>query len=478
MALTYDFFAPFVRVALVNPNGSRLPLWFAPDPLKDAAEFDYGDAPDVGGLGTNLAIVTSVEITQSLGNFFEVTVNCSPTFEDAMALFESNAIRTAETLLEVQYGWIASGGALATRVFVALLTDPDFTIGAEITVTLKGHATTAASLLASDAPSPVEFAKGLSRRVMIEKVAAGFGEPARNIRVDFSGVKGSEELRLLDEVYAFDPAGKNEQLVLRDLIESAYCEVYYTPDEKDPTKSVLKVVDRETRFGGKGNKLFRLARFGNVGNTAVLQGVMNGGGVYPITSVSTQSKQVFIRGVVFGTTKSIFDERKKEDPKIETTQASDGKTPAAGPGASKGGVGSKGPKPSSKTPGLNKKTKGGGKIQTGVEEFPTQKAANNRQEFDDFIKSGIQLSVESVGVPDLEPGAIVGVDGLSKRFDGAYSVLKVMHRLGDGGFSTTWDGINNAGYLYARDLDIGKPNKASVDPLEDLLGITVEPKAQ
>ena len=46
---TYDFFAPFCRVALTRPDGARLPLWFGQDTLKDADKFKYDDAPQVGG---------------------------------------------------------------------------------------------------------------------------------------------------------------------------------------------------------------------------------------------------------------------------------------------------------------------------------------------------------------------------------------------------------------------------------------------
>jgi hypothetical protein len=64
----YDFFAPYCRVTLVRAD-ARLPLWFGADTLKDAAKFKYADAPQVGGLGTNLAIVSGVEISSRLVTF-------------------------------------------------------------------------------------------------------------------------------------------------------------------------------------------------------------------------------------------------------------------------------------------------------------------------------------------------------------------------------------------------------------------------
>jgi len=477
---SYDFFAPFCRVALVLPDESRLPLWFGVDALKDAAKFDYADAPQAGGLGTNLAIVNNVEIEQSLGNFFVVTVTCSPTFEDAMALFESTAIRTAETLLEVQYGYVADGGELSTRIFVGLLTDPDFSIGPEISVTLKAQCTCMASMYGSSTVD-VERAKlKLTRKAWIELIAQGAGSEARDVKVDFSSVKGTRELELLNEIVPFSMAGKNDNIALRNFIEDCLCEVYYVPNPDKPRSPNLRVIDRHTRFGATGNKVFQLYGFGTRGNTG-LGGELNAGGFYPITGVTTQSKQVFIRGVIHGTTRVKVDETKKKDPKLVTTQADSTGLDVLPPEGSPKGEGAKGPKASKAAPGAKNEggvTTGGTMTTTGDESFATQKAAHESQELAQFIQSGIQLSVESLGVPDLEPGAIVKVQGLGTRFSGDYSVLKVIHTIGEGGYTTRWDGINNAGYLTGLEDKMKAKVKAIVEAREADARVEVQAKEQ
>lgn len=476
---SYDFFAPFVRVALTRAD-AILPLWFAPNPLKDAAKFGYADAPQVGGLGTNLAIVSGVEIEQSLGNFFIVKVTCSPTFEDAMALFESDAIVTGETLLEVQYGYVASGGELATRKFVGQLTDPDFSIGQEITVTLIAQCTCAASMYGSATISGDRTEERRTRADWITLVTKGAGEPEREVEVDFSGVTGAKERALLDEVIPMELAGKNDNIILRDLVEQCRCEVYYTPDKNNPRKPVLKVIDAQTRFGGKGKKTFRLYGFGQR-SLRSLGGDLNAAGDYPILGVTTQSKQVFIRGVVNGTTKPRVDDTKKKAPITTTTQAEDLEVPVLTVAASPGKRGAKKPKSSKNTPGKKDTAgvvTGGTSVVLGDEQFAIQKAANEAQEFTEFINSGIVLSVESIGIPDLEPGAIVKVDGLGKRFTGLYSLTKVIHTIGESGYSTRWDGINNAGYLQATDEPTKNMVKVSAVSVEAEGSVEVTPKEQ
>lgn len=478
MAENYDFFAPYVRVTLVTPGKARLPLWFGADSLKDADKFGYKDAPQVGGVGTNLAIVQSVEITQELGNYFDISVVCTPTFEDAIAIFESDALYTGETLIEVRYGYIASGGQLSTRVFVGQMGDPDFSIGEEITFTLKAHAVCQDSLVGSSTMTTVPH-KG-TRKHLIELLVAGSGEPKRDVTTDFKFSAGSYADSKLYETINLAVSGKSDQLVISELLGECGCEAYYAPDSKDPTKTVMRVLDWEARFGSAATKVFALFGFGKGGGR--LGGDFTQGGTYPILGVSTQSKQVFIRGVTNGTIRPKVDDNKKSAPAVESTNVDDtGNMPTLGPEASKGGKGRNRGPVSAKLPGKAPEEAGGGGTlaQTGVEDFPTQRAANAVQEMDDRIKSGIQLSVESVGVPDLEPGAIVVVRGLGLKFSGSYSVQKVMHSIGDNGYTTRWDGINNAGYLEARDKALAaitksKPTDTSLYP--DIMYVAPTPQ--
>jgi phage protein D len=48
-------------------------------------------------------------------------------------------------------------------------------------------------------------------------------------------------------------------------------------------------------------------------------------------------------------------------------------------------------------------------------------------------------SGQVIGLPDLRPGDNVELDGLGKRFNGTYYVLKVEHTLGTSGYQTRFD---------------------------------------
>ena len=341
--------------------------------------------------------------------------------------------------------------------------DPDFSIGEEIAFTLKAHAVCQDSMAGSStAPTTPMYG---SRRTLIQKLAEGFGEPKRSVVVDFDKVTGKYARAQLAEVLQFTVAGKSDHLAIQDLLGQCGCQAYYTPDPKDVSnKIIMRVMDWEARFGSPPVKEFKLFNFGKSGR---LGGDFTQGGVYPILGVSTQSKQVFIRGVVNGTTRPVVDETKKEAAKVDKTNVdAAGNMPTVGPTATKGGKGStRGPVNASIPGSASAEAGGGGTLsQTGVEEFPTQKAANTAQEMDARIKSGVQLHVDSIGIPDLEPGMIVKVAGLGKQFSGPYSILKVMHSIGESGYTTGWDGINNAGYLNAKDEETKTATKVKEMP--------------
>ena len=466
--MPYDFFAPFVRVALTKDDGSRLPLWFGASSLVDADEFLYAQVPNSGGLGTNLAIVSGVEIEQSLGNFFTIKVTCSPTFPDAMALLESDAIVIGDTTLELQYGYIAGGGTLLTRTFVGLLTDPEFSLGEEITVTLSAQATCSTGMLRS---ASAEVRQG-TRRKLIEDTALGSGEPLRNVVMNFEGVTGEAELRALNEEISYSPAGRNDNLVLRDLVEQCMCEVYYRPLASNPRVPEMVVIGRELRFGGTATKEFKLYSFGDRQNQTnrSLGGDALAGGVYPILDVSTTSKQVFLRSVVSGTVRSNVDDTRENAPVPERTLAADSAGPTLSAEQSPGGLAQNAPVPSSATPGPPETGTGNALIQAGAgHDFPTQHASNREQENNSNINAGVILKVGSVGIPDLEPGTIVSVRGLGKRYSGKYSLTKVTHSFGDGGYTSSWEGIANAGQLYARSEALPTANRVQ-QPVVDTIG--------
>lgn len=50
----------------------------------------------------------------------------------------------------------------------------------------------------------------------------------------------------------------------------------------------------------------------------------------------------------------------------------------------------------------------------------------------------------TIGIPDLLPGAMVEIDGVGPRFTGLYYVVRTVHSLGTGGYTTTFDVQRNA----------------------------------
>jgi hypothetical protein len=106
---------------------------------------------------------------------------------------------------------------------------------------------------------------------------------------------------------------------------------------------------------------------------------------------------------------------------------------------------------------------------------------------------GVQLEIETLGVPEIEASETVGVYGLGKMLDGNYGITKVEHRFENGGYTTTLSVLSNAmrlvdqtrGVVTAGSLNAASPQELSasvgtdtetetpeIDPEEMDLGVT------
>lgn len=57
---------------------------------------------------------------------------------------------------------------------------------------------------------------------------------------------------------------------------------------------------------------------------------------------------------------------------------------------------------------------------------------------------GMEISVQSLGEPEVLPYELQELRGASKRFDGPYMTFEVLHEVSSAGYTTTWTGRRNA----------------------------------
>jgi hypothetical protein len=61
---------------------------------------------------------------------------------------------------------------------------------------------------------------------------------------------------------------------------------------------------------------------------------------------------------------------------------------------------------------------------------------------------GVQLEIESLGIPDALPAQVAAVRGIGARFEGGnYAIFKVTHKVGANGYQTSVDLRSNVGQL-------------------------------
>jgi hypothetical protein len=450
---TFDFFGPYFSAKIIDRQSkSEMPFWFGPGSIKNAGDFAYRSEGPVPA--ENMMIASELTVEENLGGFYTISLGLQPTYEDAITLLNSNVIISAESMLWVEFGYYSSSGKFSSAPFMGVVIDPDFSIGADISLTLKAQASGGYGFVRASSAKQFPPTK---RSALIEQFAVGFGDPKRDVQVVFDVDDGSIEKQKLDEEISFTPGGKNDLLSIRDLCDQCLC-TFFMEAGVEGKKDTLRVLGNNRRFGAPPTQIFRLfpnrvkTETSMEFNAGQLYGVTAGtGGILPILSISSTSKQIFIRDIIRGCVRPQVDEAAKSaKPELAPVAPTAQPTTPLGPAASPGKKAAKGPKPSAVLPGAKTgDPSGGAAVMLGDDTNPNQKAKVEAEIYKKTIDSGIQIEVETLGSPYLRPGTVVAVQGLGKKFDGNYSVQKVTHKIGTSGYTTSWTGINTGGYLAA-----------------------------
>jgi len=449
----YNFFSPFFQAVLTSPEGTEvLPLWQGPTP-KDAAKFGFKSTGQP--LAEALAIASSLTVDLMLGGFFELKLELRPTYNDALTLLASTAIVQGMSLIQVRFGYISGGGQIISPWLTGLVMEPDFTIGTEFTLNLKATAVTG-SMLRRSSSVGVVFRDKTRVEILRELVKGPGGDtPPCPLTLNTSRVTGAEELKLLtEEKTSIEAGAKNYLVQISEVLNQCFCSYLITDDpDKKGGDQILWVLDRKARFDSVPKRIFRL--FGPQstadqklsGVAGVYGGDGNGGGVFPILSIASQSKQIFLPGVTGGFIRPKFDEatkaaaeKKPED--IDKTSPA----PNVGPAASENKKVVKGVKGKFNSV-ATAATGAGGAAVVGDSESKPQEAKMRADMYKSSLDAGIQLDVTSLGVPDMEPGEVIIIQGLGVRIDGTYAVHKLTHTIGSGGFETKFSCISNGGFI-------------------------------
>ena len=408
---SYDFSSPFMAAAILAADGNRYPLVPGPD-------YAGGFQGDVlsSGLGTPgedaqqprfLPYLSSLSVTLQLGYIPQITATLTPPYEEARKLIDWEIITYGSgAKLEATFGYSsgrgASGMAAVSPTFTGLLDKPDVSLGADITVSLTARGEAGYTLAATDltATTSATMSVAAFMRRLCEKLGLELDDRLVG--------PGTTPRKLLDATQSFSYVNRSYHSVIYEQARRCGCYIAFT----DRTVKLLPI-----SWVIKSEPVADLVLF-DIKDGRIGPDVSR----YPILTASTEHGGIFLSGIA----KKRF--AAGPDPRTgETRMAEAGPqtTPVATTRNGAVGVGDKSTDVSRRA------------VTIPVKDDDDAKLKADYQAVFSASSMGIKLEVETLGAPDLLPGQIVNVCGVSRRIDGKYAIMEVKHELSSGGYSTS-----------------------------------------
>jgi len=471
---TYDYYNPFMAVAINTPEGERFPLWSSQQLSDGSTDFP-----------PSMAWVTQVEVNMQLGEIPVITVTLSPPYRDAQAFLNSPLIEWGGSTLDVQFGYVYAGGAVLSPPMTGVMLKPEVSIGADIEITLKAQGTGGFS--AARSKSGRTF-NNMTRFDIITEVANGprtaigaisqgisnvLDEAARlllpesttvidtvartrNLTIDASAVEQNSALRGLvapgniiigalsaglvsvEGSFAYDELFVNEVTesqgnlsdwaFMQKLVKDARCGMTLNG-------STLVIFSLDAWMAAPPQRTFRLFDY-------PLGSMSPQAGVFPILSFSSDTLATYMPGSTRNIKVVGVDSETREIRNVAVNDE-EVKPSRSGPGPSS-------LPPNDNDPPVNELGDGGG-FHPGSPTDDRVMASARAAFLEDTTKMGINVEIGSLADPTLFPGATVGLAGISARHDSPkYGVTEITWTFNVGGAEMTFSAISNASLLTDR----------------------------
>lgn len=433
LSLQYDFSSPFFEAAILpgNPTirdqGKRYPLWMSVGPDSSAGDvFSIASVKPIDGFtGTDtdasinfssLAYVASASIELNLGYIPLLTVTLNPPFDEGRKLLDSELMSWGTSILEVRFGYSTGAyGPVSSPPFQGIITQPQISYGTDISISLSAQGSAGYLLQTSGAGGTLSEVKPRLR--LIEDIAAEVG-----VRLDTENSLLTEsERRRLSEDDQIVTSSQSKLAVIFELAKKCGCWMYIGADNTFRLLSMRQMLLEKP--------VATLALFDFPGGIGPGTETLTTPGVYPILSASNEQPGVYLgsyaKALVTSSTdkasKSVVQGEAKPENVTATSKEQVGKKENVDASTTIPGTAN-----DSDVPDVVKK------IQDSMQELSLDNGM------------GIQLEIETIGIPDILPGMVVYVQGLGKRIDSQYSVFTVKHNLSSSGFTTTLTVVQNA----------------------------------
>jgi hypothetical protein len=451
-----DFSSPFMEATIIKNPGANEKRFSLSVNSNQANPSDLLAASLTGTTGgpkaddplftSTRSYLSSVTISMDLGGVPTIDVVLTPTLEDARKIIDSTLLEYPITAIEVVVGYsTGEQGATKTPPFQGILQPPEVNFGTDVTLTLKGVGT-AGYYLAATAKTGVESRE--TRQKHIENLVAKLPEVTTSF-ADWTLDDASKSA--LREVVPLVNAGTSYLHLISQLARQAGCWVntFDATDKKNGFRK-LNLISQSAMMLRAPLDLLTLYDFGGVltGSSSIANR-----GIYPILSVSVGEglSAVFLSGYTKKLRTAKIDPTTHEVPEATAGPAD---ATVAGRDGTQTGV-----------------KNASNDLSEVMAPQPDEDPANSETWAQQIAgmtslssSVGLQLDIDTLGLPDAQPGNMYEVRGLSLRIDGPYICHALKHSMSASGFTTSLTLIQNSQLMVQAILDKITPKVKNENP--------------
>lgn len=455
--MAIDFSSPFVAGAIVLKTGERFPFWTnaaveaqasglsTASPVAASAASQPLNPSELLGAGLeSMAWIQEVNVELELSHLPIISVSLAPPFREGMQFINSELIEYGVSTLEVQVGYSSDSAerSLLSPVFSGVMSNPDVSIGEDITITLQAQGTAGWALsrqsggrVAEEGETRAEFLKRLIQGPNSRRRLTIVPDPDDATPEDWP----ADVTEAWESELEYAQGGKSDWLAVWEVANAANLRPFIEGN-------VIRFSPIANDLAREPDKIFRLYDYpkGNIGQGVDARGNFGAdsdAGVYPIVQFNSSSQPLYLPSSIRGFVMKEVSETEPRNPvQPELVNDDSEKVDRSDEGAAA-------PEDTPVNPDLEEGTLDGTQTIPGDPERK-EEIRSVRAEYWREGNMGLEVEIESIGVPDIIPGDTIVIQGVGDRFGfPRWGVFKVQHSIGLDGYTTTITAVSNTDRL-------------------------------
>lgn len=436
MPQNYDFSSPFFSAWIVTqpgtPSEKRYALWTNGD-QSDPNSIEPYELTGLTATGdetsltlSSLAYLSSMTVSMSLGKIPQIEITMTPPLDEARKIVDSTIIEYAVSAIEVEFGYSTGlDGRVVSPRFQGIMQPPNVSFGTDVSITLKGQGTAGYYL---GATSSAKTSPKQSRLKHIQDLVKDL--PQVQFDLGKCQISDAAKKRLQEEEVVLANSGKSYLHLIFLLAQQVGCWVQMS--DKDDGFSYIILVSQNVLTKNPPIAVLALFDFPYGSEIGTPVGAR---GVFPIMSVSVQEQAGLFLGPWSKMLRAPSVDPTTLEDKPDTEAKPGDKTSVSGP-KGKDQIGVKNESDSVSAVVFQPPENGSSDKQTDLETTVDMLSNTN--------SIGLQLEVETLGIPDAVPAQIFQVQGLGERLNGYYTLFEITHSISSSGYTSSLKLVQNS----------------------------------